>query len=64
MSLGTINKVMMENLVAQMEERNNTHHPRLKLNKVQPGETAVVAVSPGPGLSRIFARRLFKVDRP
>ena len=55
MSLGTINKVMMENLVAQMEERNNTHHPRLKLNKVQPGETAVVAVSPGPGLSRIFA---------
>ncbi len=55
MSLGTINKVMMENLVAQMKDKNNSHHPRLKLNKVQPGETAVVAVSPGLGLSRIFA---------
>lgn len=55
MTLGTISKVMMENLVAQMEEKNNSQHPRLKLHQVQPGETAVVAVSPGPGLSRIFA---------
>lgn len=55
MSLGTIQKVMMENLVAQVEERKNSKNPRLKLAKVQPGETAVVAVSPGSGLSRIFA---------
>lgn len=55
LSLGTIKKVMIENLVAQMEDKNNSKNPRLKLAKVQPGETAVVAVSPGPGLSRIFA---------
>jgi len=55
MTLGTIKKVMIENLVAQMQEKNNNKNPKLKLAKVQPGETAVVAVSPGPGLSRIFA---------
>lgn len=55
LTLGTIKKVLIENLVAQMEEKNNSKNPKLKLAKVQPGETAVVAVSPGPGLSRIFA---------
>lgn len=55
MTLGTIKKVMIENLVAQMQDKNNNKNPKLKLAKVQPGETAVVAVSPGPGLSRIFA---------
>ncbi len=55
MSRGTIQKVMMENLVEQMEKRNNSKSPRLKLTKVQPGETAVVTVSPGPGISRVFA---------
>lgn len=55
MSLGTIQKVMMENLVAQMDARNNNTKPRIHLAQVKAGETAVVAVSPGPGLSRIFA---------
>ena len=55
MTLGTIKKVMIENLVAQMQEKNNNKNPKLKLAKVQPEEIAVVAVSPGPGLSRIFA---------
>ncbi len=55
MSLGTIQKVMMENLVAQMDERTNKNSAMIKLTQVQPHETAVVAVSPGPGLSRIFA---------
>jgi uncharacterized protein len=55
MTLGTIKKIFIENLVAQMEDKNNTKNPKLNLAKVQPGETAVVAVSPGPGLSRIFA---------
>lgn len=55
MTLGTIQKVMMENLVAQMNERNNSKKPKIKLAQVQPDEIAVVAVSPGPGLSRIFA---------
>lgn len=55
MNLGTIQKVMMENLVAQMDERKNDRNPKIKLAQVQPGEIAVVAVSPGPGLTRIFA---------
>ena len=55
MAHGTIKKVMMENLVAQLEERENHKNPKLKLATVQPGEIAVVAVSPGPGLSQIFA---------
>jgi len=55
MNLGTIQKVMMENLVAQMDERKNNKNPKLKLTPVKPDEIAVVAVSPGSGLSRIFA---------
>jgi hypothetical protein len=55
MTLGTIQKVMMENLMAQMNERQKSKPPKINLTQVQPDETAVVAVSPGPGLSRIFA---------
>lgn len=55
MTLGTIQKVMMENLVAQMDEQNKNRVPKLNLPQIKPGETAVVAVSPGHGLSRIFA---------
>jgi hypothetical protein len=55
MKLGTIQKVMMENLVAQMDAKKNNKNPKIKLAQVQPDEIAVVAVSPGPGLSRIFA---------
>jgi len=55
MTLGTIQKVMMENLVAQMEDKRNNRNPKIKFTQVQPDETAVVAVSPGTGLSRIFA---------
>jgi DAK2 domain fusion protein YloV len=55
MALGTIQKVMMENLIAQMDERKNNKKPKIKLTPVQPGEIAVVTVSPGLGLTRIFA---------
>jgi len=55
MTLGTIQKVMMENLMAQMDEQKKNKKLKFNLAQVQPGETAVVAVSPGPGLSRIFA---------
>ncbi|MFN3741147.1 MAG: DAK2 domain-containing protein [Anaerolineales bacterium] len=54
MGLGTITKVAMENLVAQMSESQGKA-ARLELANVQPGQIAVVAVSPGRGLSRIFA---------
>ncbi len=56
MSIGTITKVAMENLVAQMDEINaKSKGSKLELAKVEPNQIAVVVVSPGPGLSRIFA---------
>jgi len=55
MNLGTIQKVMMENLIVQMDQRKNNRNPKINLAQVQPGEIAVVAVSPGNGLTRIFA---------
>lgn len=55
MTLGTIQKVMMENLVAQMDQNKKNKPAKIKLTQVKPGEIAVVAVSPGFGLTRIFA---------
>jgi len=56
MSLGTITKVAMENLVAQMDEiAASGKASKLTLAPVEPGQLAVVAVSPGAGLSRVFA---------
>ena len=55
MTLGTIQKVMMENLLAQIDNGSTNKKSNLKLVQVKPEETAVVSVSPGAGLSRIFA---------
>jgi uncharacterized protein len=56
MSIGTITKVAMENLVAQMDDiHSKTSRMRLELAKLQPNQIGVVVVSPGAGLSRIFA---------
>lgn len=55
MTQGTIQKVMMENLVAQLDNKQSKKPPKIKLAQVNPGETAVVVVSPGSGLTRIFA---------
>lgn len=56
MSIGTITKIAMENLTAQMEEIDaKTKDSKLELAKVESNQIAVVVVSPGPGLSRIFA---------
>jgi hypothetical protein len=56
MGLGTITKVAMENLLAQMDEIDQrTQGDYFELANVEPGQIAVVTVSPGPGLSRIFA---------
>jgi uncharacterized protein len=56
MSIGTITKVAMENLVAQMEELGaKGRGTKIELAKVQPNQIGVVVVSPGAGLSRIFA---------
>jgi len=53
-SLGTIKKIAMENLQDQVNSRKNEKET-IKLAQVTPGQVAVVAVSPGEGLSRIFA---------
>lgn len=56
MSLGTITKVTMENLIAQMAElEEKASAGKLSLANIVPGQIAVVAVSPGPGIARVFA---------
>ncbi len=56
LGIGTITKVAMENLLAQMDDiENRAIHSRLELTTIEPGQIAVVTVSPGTGLSRIFA---------
>lgn len=54
MGIGTITKIAMENLMAQMEEQS-TRPEKIHLAEVEPGDIAVVTVSPGKGLSQIFA---------
>jgi len=55
-SLGTITKASIENLIEQMETIRATQGGgRLTLAPVEPGQIAVVAVSPGAGISRVFA---------
>jgi dihydroxyacetone kinase-like predicted kinase len=56
MSLGTITKIAMENLLAQVDGiKSELNTNRLELAKVEPDKIAVVAVSPGAGISRVFA---------
>ena len=56
MTLGTITKVAMENLLAQMDAVGQKASPdSIELANVEPGQIAVVAVSPGRGIARVFA---------
>jgi DAK2 domain fusion protein YloV len=55
MGIGTITKVAMENLLAQMDEIQKSKSSRIQFAAVEPGQIAVVVVSPGAGLSKIFA---------
>jgi len=56
MSVGTVTKVAMENLLAQMDEIGRaTESDHIELTPIEPGQIAVVAVSPGKGVSRVFA---------
>jgi len=55
MGIGTITKVAMENLLAQMDEVQKSRASRIEFAAVEPGQIAVVVVSPGAGISRIFA---------
>ena len=57
MTLGTITKVAIENLIAQMESMEKPCGGTGDVTPfaIQPGQIAVVAVSPGLGISRVFA---------
>lgn len=55
MDLGTVTNVAIENLMAQMEELERAAHQHIELTPVEPGQIAVVAISPGPGFDRMFA---------
>ena len=56
MSLGTITKVAMENLLAQMEDIDKSSRgSKLTLAPIEAGQIAVVAVAPGLGIARVFA---------
>jgi len=55
MGIGTITKVAMENLLAQMDDIQKSRTTQISFAAVEPGQIAVVVVSPGAGLSRIFA---------
>jgi len=55
LGLGTITKIAMENLVAQMESIKKKSGSHIQLTNLEPGQIAVIAVSPGPGISRVFA---------
>ncbi len=54
MGLGTVSKVHIENLMEQMGDGTGEEET-IKLTNVEPGDIAVVVVSPGIGFSRIFA---------
>ena len=55
MGLGTITKVYMENLLAQMDELNAKDKPPYQLVEAGLDDIAVVVVSPGEGFSKVFA---------
>jgi len=56
MSLGTITKVAIENLIDQMQAiEEKARGKKIKFAPVEAGQLAVVAVSPGVGIARVFA---------
>ncbi len=55
-TLGTIKRVMFENLMEQMAEQTvQARSSAIKLAPVTPGQVAVVAVAPGSGIAEVFA---------
>lgn len=53
-SLGTVTKVMIENLMDMIETRAQAGGVEIHVENARRGEVAVVAVSPGPGIGRVF----------
>ncbi len=55
MTLGTISKVHIENLMIQMGPGAGGKEEPIKLTSVGPDDIALITISPGIGFSRIFA---------
>lgn len=54
-TIGTRLTIKKENLMAQMADVSQNEKSKINFMAVEPGQIAVVAVSPGEGISRIFA---------
>lgn len=54
-SLGIVTKVAIENLIAQIEQEREEKTSKISFAMIEPDQIAVVAVSPGPGIERVFA---------
>lgn len=55
-SIGTVTRVAIENLVDQMEQRDQSCDESMPtISALEPGQIAVVAVTPGAGIARVFA---------
>ncbi len=55
MDIGTVTNVAIENLMIQMEDIAAQKEEKVELNPIEPGDIAVVTVSPGTGISKVFA---------
>jgi len=55
MTQGMVTKIAIENLIDQMQELGKSKNHKLEFAEVKPGQVAVVTISPGVGISRIFA---------
>lgn len=54
-SIGTITNVAIENLMVQTGQAQSPGISQLRLESIDPGQIAVIAVAPGLGLARVFA---------
>ncbi|MBR6090027.1 MAG: DAK2 domain-containing protein [Anaerolineaceae bacterium] len=55
MELGTVTKVAIENLIAQMDDIRKAKQSEYTLAEVEPGQIGIIAVSPGEGISCVLA---------
>ena len=55
MDFGTVTNVAIENLLAQMEEIGQAAQQKIDLTPLVSGQIAAIVVSPGKGISKVFA---------
>jgi hypothetical protein len=55
MDFGTVTNVASENLLAQLEELEQAAQQKIDLTPLEPGQIAAIVVSPGKGISKVFA---------